>query len=103
MMINKDTKEWAPVPALPRCRPTHQGRHRHHRRGSRAKILQLHDGHGPPEELQAFPGTQGLTLGALFKKFDKTWALTKRSTVKYGRTSPDRTYEDAMKRRQTDP
>src|ERR1700756_3702778 len=39
----------------------------------------------------------------LFKKFDKTWALTKKSTVKCGRTSPDRTYEDAMKRRKTDP
>jgi acylphosphatase len=50
-----------------------------------------------------FRGPKGLTLSALFKKFDKTWALTKKSTVKYGRTSPDRTYEDAMKRRQTDP
>jgi hypothetical protein len=29
--------------------------------------------------------------------------LTKGSEKKYGRTSPERTYEDAMKRRQTDP
>jgi len=50
-----------------------------------------------------FQGPKGLKLWDLFKKFDKTWALTKKSTVKYGRTSPDRTYEDAMKRRQTDP
>jgi len=50
-----------------------------------------------------FQGPKGLTLRDLFKKFDKTWALTKKSTVKYGRTSPDRTYEDAMKRRQSDP
>jgi hypothetical protein len=50
-----------------------------------------------------FQGPKGLKLYDLFKKFDKTWALTKKSTVKYGRTSPERTYEDAMKRRQTDP
>src|ERR1700746_2055147 len=50
-----------------------------------------------------FQGPKGLTLSALFKKFDKTWALTKKSTVKYGRTSPDRTYKDALKRRPTGP
>jgi 7,8-dihydro-6-hydroxymethylpterin dimethyltransferase len=50
-----------------------------------------------------FQGPKGLKLYDLFKKFDKTWALTKGSEKKYGRTSPDRTYEDAMKRRQNDP
>src|SRR6266478_1139337 len=50
-----------------------------------------------------FQGPKGLKLYDLFKKFDKTWALTKGSEKKYGKTSPDRTYEDAMKRRQTDP
>jgi 7,8-dihydro-6-hydroxymethylpterin dimethyltransferase len=47
-----------------------------------------------------FQAPKGLTLTALFKKFDKTWALTKRASVKYGRTSPDRKIDDAMKRRQ---
>jgi len=41
-----------------------------------------------------------LTLYDLFKKFDKTWALTKDSEKKYGKTSPDRKFDDAMKRRQ---
>src|SRR5205823_8205810 len=50
-----------------------------------------------------FDGPKGLTLYDLFRKFDKTWALTKKSTTKYGRTSPDRTYEDAMKRRAAEP
>jgi len=50
-----------------------------------------------------FRGPKGLKLYDLFKKFDKTWALTKKSETKYGRTSPERTYEDAMKRRQSDP
>ena len=55
------------------------------------------------EELPPFQGPKGLKLYDLFKKFDKTWALTRGSEKKYGRTSPERTYEDAMKRRQTDP
>jgi acylphosphatase len=50
-----------------------------------------------------FQGPKGLKLYDLFKKFDKTWALTKKAETKYGRTSPERTYEDAMKRRQSDP
>src|ERR1700738_455847 len=49
---------------------------------------------------KAFQGPKGLTLYDLFKKFDKTWALTKDSEKKYGRTSPDRKFDDAMKRRQ---
>jgi predicted transposase YbfD/YdcC len=36
-------------------------------------------------------------------KFDKTWALSKNSDKKYGKTNPNRTYEDAMKRRNEDP
>ncbi len=44
-----------------------------------------------------------MRLKDLWMKFDKTWALSKGSEKKYGRTSPDRTYEDAMKRRAQDP
>ena len=39
----------------------------------------------------------------ILKKFDKTWAVSKGSESKYGRTNPNRTYEDAMKRRTEDP
>src|SRR5258708_12379147 len=49
---------------------------------------------------KAFQAPKGLTLYDLFKKFDKTWALTKDSEKKYGRTSPDHKFDDAMKRRQ---
>src|SRR3981189_1663009 len=52
---------------------------------------------------QTFQGPKGLKLYDLFKKFDKTWALTKKSETKYGRTSPERDLSGAMKRRQTDP
>jgi hypothetical protein len=44
-----------------------------------------------------------LRLKDLWRKFDKTWALSKNADKKYGKSSPDRTYEDAMKRRTEDP
>jgi hypothetical protein len=39
----------------------------------------------------------------MWKKFDKSWGLSKNSSEKYGAVSSDRTYEDAMKRRDSDP
>src|SRR5262249_33473310 len=50
-----------------------------------------------------FQAPPSLRLKDLWMKFDKTWALSKNSNKKYGRTSPDRTIEDAMKRRREDP
>ena len=50
-----------------------------------------------------FQAPPSLTLKDIWKKFDKTWALSKNSDKKYGRTNPHRTYEDAMKRRAEDP
>jgi uncharacterized radical SAM superfamily Fe-S cluster-containing enzyme len=103
MMINKDTKEWAPVPRfldavqLTKDVTAITDAARGKKFSNFMMAMALLKNYHP------FRGPKGLTLSALFKKFDKTWALTKKSTVKYGRTSPDRTYEDAMKRRQTDP
>src|SRR6202040_4170442 len=103
MMINKDTKEWAPVPRfldavqLTKDVTAITDAARGKKFSNFMMAMALLKNYKP------FQGPKGLTLRALFRKFDKTWALTKRSTVKYGRTSPDRTYEDAMKRRQTDP
>ena len=50
-----------------------------------------------------FEAPPSLTLKDILKKFDKTWALSKDADKKYGRTNPERTYEDAMKRRAEDP
>jgi 7,8-dihydro-6-hydroxymethylpterin dimethyltransferase len=103
IMINKETKEWAPVPrfldALQLTKDVNaitdaaRGRALSNFMMAMALLKNYHP----------FEGPKGLKLYDLFKKFDKTWALTKRSTTKYGRTSPDRTYEDAMKRRASDP
>jgi hypothetical protein len=102
-MINKETKEWAPVPRFLNATQltadvtaiTDAARGKTFSNFMMAMALL--------KNYQPFQGPKGLKLYDLFKKFDKTWALTKKSTTKYGRTSPERTYEDAMKRRQTDP
>src|ERR1700752_4477967 len=103
MMINKETKEWAPVPRfldavqLTKDVTAITDAARGKTFSNFMMVMALLKNYHP------FQGPKGLKLYDLFKKFDKTWALTKKSTTKYGRTSPERTYEDAMKRRQTDP
>src|SRR5258705_1610047 len=103
LMINKETKEWAPVPRfldaqgltrdVTAITDAARGKNFSNFMMSMALLKNYHP----------FQGPKGLKLYDLFKKFDKTWALTKGAEKKYGRTSPERTYEDAMKRRQTDP
>jgi hypothetical protein len=103
LMINKETKEWAPVPRFLNATQltkdvtaiTDAARGKVFSNFMMAMALL--------KNYQPFQGPKGLKLYDLFKKFDKTWALTKGSEKKYGRTSPDRNYEDAMKRRQSDP
>src|SRR5579859_3373642 len=100
IMINKETKEWAPVPRFLDAQQlvrdvtaiTDAARGKAFSNFMMALALL--------KNYKAFQGPKGLTLYDLFKKFDKTWALTKDSEKKYGKTSPDRTYDDAMKRRQ---
>ena len=102
-MINKETKEWAPVPRflnavqltkdVTEITDAARGKTFSNFMMALALLKNYSPFEGPPR-------SDALDL---FKKFDKTWALTKGSDKKYGRTSPERTYEDAMKRRQTDP
>jgi uncharacterized radical SAM superfamily Fe-S cluster-containing enzyme len=100
LMINKETKEWAPVPRfldavqLTKDVTAITDAARGKKFSNFMMAMALLKNYKP------FEGPKGLTLSDLFKKFDKTWALTKKSTTKYGRTSPDRKIDDAMKRRQ---
>ncbi len=103
LMINKETKEWAPVPrfldAPQLVRDVTAITDAARGKGFSNFMMAL----ALLKNYKPFQGPKGLTLKDLFVKFDKTWALSRGSEKKYGRTSPDRTYEDAMKRRQTDP
>src|ERR1700743_1201216 len=100
LMINKETKEWAPVPRFLNATQltkdvtaiTDAARGKNFSNFMMA--LALLKNYSP------FQAPPSLRLKDLWRKFDKTWALTKRSTTKYGRTSPDRDKTDAMKRRQ---
>src|SRR5258708_5451411 len=100
IMINKETKEWAPVPrfldAQQLVRDVTAITDAARGKGFSNFMMAL----ALLKNYKAFQAPKGLTLYDLFKKFDKTWALTKDSEKKYGRTSPDRKFDDAMKRRQ---
>src|SRR3984893_8794770 len=103
LMINKETKEWAPVPrfldapSLTRDVTAITDAARGKGFSNFMMAMALLKNYKP------FQAPPSLKLKDLWRKFDKTWALSKGSEKKYGRTSPERTFEDAMKRRQTDP
>ncbi len=56
MMIHKETKEWAPISRFLNAPQSRERRYRHHRRGARQEILDLHDDAGAAEELRRLPG-----------------------------------------------
>src|SRR5271165_1120358 len=103
IMINKETKEWAPVPRFLDAQQltkdvtaiTDAARGKNFSNFMMAMALL--------KSYKPFEGPKGLKLWDLFKKFDKTWALTKGASSRYGKSSPERTYEDAIKRRTEDP
>jgi uncharacterized radical SAM superfamily Fe-S cluster-containing enzyme len=99
VMINKETKDWAPVPKflnVPQLvedikKVTDAARNKSFSNFMMAMAL-LKNYH-PYEAPKAF------RLVDLWKKFDKSWGLTKNQRAKYGTAGPERTREDAEKRR----
>jgi uncharacterized radical SAM superfamily Fe-S cluster-containing enzyme len=103
VMINKETKEWAPVPRfldVPQLVKDVTYITDMARGGKHSKIMM---GLALLKNYKPFQAPKSLALVDLWKKFDKSWGLSKDSDEKYGAVSAERTYEDAMKRRQTDP
>ncbi|MGB7024911.1 MAG: radical SAM protein [Candidatus Acidiferrales bacterium] len=103
MMINKNTKEWAPVPRFLDAPQLVKDVNAITDAARGKKFSNFMMGMALLKNYSPFNAPPSLTLKQLFTKFDKTWALTKDSEKKYGKTNPERTYEDAMKRRETDP
>ncbi|MGH9715072.1 MAG: radical SAM protein [Candidatus Acidiferrales bacterium] len=102
LMINKETKEWAPVPKfldVPTLVKDIQAVNDSSRgkkfSGIMAALALL-------KSYQPFQGPPSLKLKDLWKKFDKTFAVKGQDVAKkeYGSVGPDRTLEDEMKRRQ---
>jgi len=103
MMVHKETKEWAPISRflnatqLVKDVSSITDAARGKKFSSYMMMLAL------LKNYSAFQAPPSLRLKDLWRKFDKTWAVSKDSDKKYGRTNPERTFEDAMKRRQEDP
>jgi 7,8-dihydro-6-hydroxymethylpterin dimethyltransferase len=97
VMINKETKEMAPVPQflniqglvtdMQHITDTNRGKWFSNFMMGLA-LLKNYNPYGSPDSL---------TLGGILKKFDKSFGLTGKD---YGKVGPDRTIEDIEKRRQ---
>jgi tetraether lipid synthase len=103
VMVNKITKEWAPVPKFVNVPGLVKDTQKVTDAARGKKFSAFMMGLALLKNYRPFQAPPSLTLRDLWMKFDKTWAVSKDSHRKYGRTSPDRTYEDAMKRRAADP
>jgi uncharacterized radical SAM superfamily Fe-S cluster-containing enzyme len=101
LMINKETKEWAPVPQfldIPQLVKDMQGITDAGRGKAFSNFLM---GLALLKNYKPMRAPKSLALIDLLKKFDKSFALTgeARARKKYGASDPNRTYEDALKRR----
>jgi 7,8-dihydro-6-hydroxymethylpterin dimethyltransferase len=100
LMVNKFTKEWAPVPrfldaqGLTRDVNAITDAARGKSFSNFMLALALLKNYRP------FQGPPSLRLKDLWAKFDKTWALSRNADQKYGRTAPGRTFHDAVRRRE---
>jgi tetraether lipid synthase len=101
LMVNKETKEWAPVSQfldIPRLvrdiqKITDAGR------GKWFSNFML--GLALLKNYKPFEAPKSLALVDLLKKFDKSFALSgeERAKKMYGASGPERTFEDTLKRR----
>ncbi|MBI4465871.1 MAG: radical SAM protein, partial [Acidobacteria bacterium] len=99
LMVNKNNGEWAPVPEFLNIpglvkdiqKITDAGRGR----AFSAALMGL----ALLKNYRPFQAPPSLTLLDLLKKFDKSFAVTGETKKKYGDSSPQRTYEDTLKRR----
>jgi len=102
VMINKQTKEWAPVPKfldIPQLVKDMQ-KITDANRGRWFSNLMM--GLALLKNYKPFESPPSLALVDLLAKFDKTFGLTGEKTAKkvYGSVSPERNFADAQKRRQ---
>ncbi|HEY2846920.1 MAG TPA: radical SAM protein, partial [Pyrinomonadaceae bacterium] len=96
VMVNKETKEMAPVPAFLNIQGL-VGDMQHITDTNRGKwFSNLMMGLALLKNYNPYGGPRSLTLGGIFKKFDKSFGLTGKS---YGKVDGTRTFEDIEKRR----
>jgi 7,8-dihydro-6-hydroxymethylpterin dimethyltransferase len=101
LMINKETKEWAPVPEFLNVPGLVKDIQQITDAGRGKKFSNFMLAMGILKNYRPFKAPKSLALMDLIKKFDKSFALSgeKKTREKYGASDPNRTLEDAMKRR----
>ncbi len=101
LMINKETKEWAPVPQFLNVPGLVKDIQKITDAGRGKKFSNFMLGMGILKNYKPFSAPKSLALMDLIKKFDKSFALSgeKKTREKYGASDPNRTLEDALKRR----
>ncbi len=101
LMINKETKEWAPVPEFLNVPGLVKDIQKITDAARGKKFSNFMLAMGILKNYKPFKAPKSLALADLIKKFDKSFALSgeKKTREKYGASDPNRTLEDAMKRR----
>jgi uncharacterized radical SAM superfamily Fe-S cluster-containing enzyme len=99
IMINKENKEWAPVPQFLDIPQLVKDMQKITDAGRGKWFSNFMMGLALLKNYKPFQSPPSLALVDLLKKFDKSFALTGDTKKKYGDSSPDRTLEDALKRR----
>ena len=100
LMINKETKEWAPVPQFINVPGLISDMQKITDANRGQKFSGVMMGLALLKNYRPFAAPPSLALKDIFKKFDKTFGASKNADKKYGSVKPTRTLEDAMKRRQ---
>jgi uncharacterized radical SAM superfamily Fe-S cluster-containing enzyme len=101
LMINKETKEWAPVPEFLHVPGLVQDIQKITDAARSKKFSNFMLAMAILKNYKPFKAPKSLALMDLIKKFDKSFALSgeKKTREKYGASDPNRTLDDAMKRR----
>ncbi|MFQ5816477.1 MAG: radical SAM protein [Terriglobia bacterium] len=99
LMINKETKEWAPVPEFLNIPSLVKDFHKISDAARHKYFSAFMIGLALLKNYRPFKAPPSFALFDLWKKFDKSFGLTGDSRKKYGSGGPDRKFEDALKRR----
>ncbi len=102
VMINKENKEWAPVPKFLNIPSLVEDMKAINDAARGRKFSAALAGLALLKNYQPFEAPPSLRLKDIWKKFDKTFGVKGQEVTKkvYGSVGPDRTLDDAMKRRQ---
>jgi uncharacterized radical SAM superfamily Fe-S cluster-containing enzyme len=100
VMINKETKEWAPVPRFLDVPNLVKDVTAITDAARSTKFTKMMMGLALLKAYKPFQAPKSLALVDLWRKFDKSWGLSKDVDEKYGKVDGNRTFDDAMKRRE---